>query len=92
MTSREYSNVELKVLILNFLERRGRWGKNYFPLHTMINWLSSAVKNDGKRVKNCIKSLVKENFVLVHKKGNVISLSPRKKVNIIELIDKFLRP
>ena len=80
------SDLELKSAILTFLFKKGRWGRHYFPLESLINWFGKKVERDGKRVKECVKKLVKAEILLVHKKGNAISLNPRKK----DLIEKFL--
>jgi hypothetical protein len=82
---------ELAALILNFLDRRGRWGNSYFPLKTMVNWLSQAVKNDGKKIKKALKKLISQNLVLSHKKGNTVSLNCSKKGEIREIIAKSIR-
>lgn len=77
---------EVKVSILSFLEKKGRWGAHYFPLDTMVNWLGRKVKRNGKRIKKCVDDLVGEGYILIHKKGNTASLNPVKSKEIIEHI------
>ncbi|MBS7623872.1 hypothetical protein KEJ39_09435 [Candidatus Bathyarchaeota archaeon] len=81
-------DAEVKAAILSLLEKKGRWGAHYFPLDTMINWLGRKVKRDGKRVNRCVEDLAKEGFVLLHKKGNTVSLNPSRSQEIVALIRK----
>ena len=80
------SDYEIKKALIEFLLKKGRWGSNYFPLESLINWFSKKVERDGKKVKECIKKLVKSEIFLIHKKGNAISLNPKKK----DWIERFL--
>lgn len=80
------SNFELKRAILEFLMKKGRWGANYFPLQTLINWFSKKVERDGKRVKEILKQLLHEELLLIYKKGKVVSLNPHKKEEILKII------
>ena len=45
---------------MDWLERHGRWGAHYFPLDTLVNKISHAVKNNGKRIRQTVKELLKE--------------------------------
>ncbi len=91
MVRRAYKETELKALILEFLKRQGRWGSHYFPVPTMTNWLSKAIKKNGTRVKKAIRNLAKEGYILLHKKGSAISLNPRLAKEINEYTIKELR-
>ena len=88
--AREYSDEELKADIMNKLLRRGCWGGKYLPLESLVHWLSKKVKKNGKRIKEIIKELVREKYVLLHKGGKTISLNPALKREIIEYIEKIL--
>jgi len=84
---REYTKKELEVLVINFLFRRGRWGNYYFPLTTLVNWLSKAIKNNGKYLIKSIKELIKKEIIMVHKRGKAISLNPYKKEEIERILE-----
>jgi len=88
---RVYNNPEVKALIMDWLERHGRWGKNYFPLDTLVNKLSHIVKNNGKNIKMTIKELQEQGYILVHKGGDTISLNPTKSKEITDHIRKVFR-
>jgi len=88
---RDYSDSEVRALILDWLVRHGRWGAHYFPLDTLVNKLSHAVKNDGKRVRRFVKELVQEDYLLVHKGGETISLNPSMNRAILECIERVLK-
>jgi hypothetical protein len=79
---------EIKLAIIEFLVKKGRWGAHYFPLETLVNWFSKKIQKNGKVLRRCIKSLIKEGIILLHKKGNTISLNPVKIKEIRNLIKK----
>jgi len=79
---------EVKASILEFLVKKGRWGTHYFPTETLVNWFSKKVKRDGKRVRRCLRDLVNEGYVLLHKRGKTVSLNPRRSIEIRELLEK----
>ena len=80
------SDEEIKASILEFLVKKGRWGAYYHPLETMVRWMGKKVKRNGKRVRVCFKQLIKEGYVLIHKRGKTISLNPSLSREIIEFI------
>ena len=86
---RDYSDSDVRALILDWLVRHGRWGAHYFPLDTLVNKLSHVVRNDGKRIRRFVKELVQEGYLLVHKGGETISLNPSMNMDILEYIKKF---
>ncbi|MEM3774576.1 MAG: hypothetical protein QXX92_06205 [Candidatus Bathyarchaeia archaeon] len=61
------------------------------PVDTLVNWLAMKIKPDGKRVRKLIKQLANEGFLILHKKGETISLNSAKSKEIIEYIKKFLK-
>lgn len=87
---RDYSDEELKALILNFIMRKGRWGEHYFPIDTMSNWLGQVVKNNGKNVRKKVKALAHEGYLVLHKGNTTASLNPQAKRQIVEYIDRYL--
>ena len=87
---RDYTESELKALIMEWLERHGRWGAHYFPLDTLVNKLSHVVKNDGKRIRRTVKGLLEEGYVFAHKGGETISLNPTRSREIAEYIKKVM--
>jgi len=88
---RSYTNLELRALILDWLERHGRWGAHYFPLDTLVNKLSHVVKNDGKRIRRKVKELLNEGYILTYKRGETISLNPTRSREIAEYIKTVLK-
>lgn len=86
----EMSDEQLRAEIMHFLVQKGRWGAHYFPLDTMINWLGRKVRRDGKKVQRSVKDLVREGYLLVHKKGGTVSLNPARSSEISEYIEKNL--
>jgi len=91
MTGRETSNMEIKADAMNKLLRKNCWGARYLPLNSIINWLGGQIKNNGRRVRVCIEELVKEGYVLLHKKGETISLNPARSKEIIEFVKSVLQ-
>jgi len=87
---REYSDQELKALILNFIMRKGRWGEHYFPIDTMAKWLGQVVQNNGKNVRKKVDELAKDGHLILWKRNTTASLNPRAKREIIEFIEKYL--
>jgi len=79
------SDKEVKAAILEFLIKKGRWGAHYFPVDTLVNWMGRKVENDGKRVKACLKELANEGYILLHKRGETVSLDPTMIERIREL-------
>ena len=61
---RDYSDSELRALIMDWLQRHGRWGAHYFPLDTLVHKLSHIVENNGKRIRRMVKALLGEGYVL----------------------------
>ena len=88
---RDYANSELRGLILDWLERHGRWGTHYFPLDTLVNKLSHVVKNNGKRIRRIVKELLYEGYILTHKGGETVSLNPTRSRAIAEYIKTVLK-
>ena len=60
------------------------------PLDSLVRWLSKRVKRDGRRIRRLIKELVKEGYLLIHKKGETVSLNPALSREIIEYIERFV--
>jgi hypothetical protein len=89
---RNYSNSEVGALIMDWLERHGRWGTHYFPLDTIVNKLSHVVKNNGKRIRRVAKELLEEGYMLSHKRGDAISLNPTRSREIADYIRKIIGP
>ena len=77
---------EIKVIILSKLRNRGYWGSRYAPLDSLVHWLSKKIRKNGKRVQKAIRQLVNEGYLILHKRGETISLNPAKSKEILELI------
>lgn len=91
LMKRDYSDEELRALILNFTMRKGRWGEHYFPIDTMANWLAGVVRNNGKNVRKKVKDLAKEGYLILHKVNTTSSLNPRLRKEIMDYIERNLR-
>jgi len=87
----EFSDEEIKADIMNRLLRRNCWSAKYLPIDTLVNWLARKVKPDDKRVRKLIKQLVNDGFLIIHKKGETVSLNSTKSEEIIEYIKCFLK-
>ena len=81
------SDEQVKAAILEFLIKKGRWGANYFPIDTLVNWMGRKVDRNGKRVKACLKELAKQGYILMHKRGGTASLNPALAQQIRELVN-----
>ncbi|MEM3551042.1 MAG: hypothetical protein QXN87_02195 [Candidatus Bathyarchaeia archaeon] len=91
LISSELSDEEVKADIMNRLLRRNCWGAKYLPADALVNWLAEKVKPNGKRVRKLIRQLVNEGFLILHKKGETISLNSAKSRETIEYIKRFLK-
>lgn len=87
---RKVSDAEIKADVTNRLVRKNCWGAKYLPLSMIINWLGRQIRNNGRRVRACIEELIKEGYVLHHKKRETISLNPARSREIIEFIKSVL--
>ena len=90
MAEKGYAGVWVKAVVLDKLFKRGCWGGRYMPLDSLVRWLSRRVKRDGRRVREAIKQLVKDGYVILHKRGRAISLNPVKSREIAEFIERTL--
>jgi len=82
----DFSDEEIKAIILGKLRNRGCWGARYTPLNTLVRWLSKKIKRNGKRVQRMTKQLVNEGYLLLYKKGETVSLNPSRSKEIVEFI------
>ena len=86
--SGDLTDEQVKASILEFLVKKGRWGARYFPLETLVNWFSKKIRRDGHRIRGCLRDLVNEGYILVHKKGKTVSLNPARTMEIMEFMGK----
>jgi len=91
MSKRETTDAEIKADVMNRLLRKNCWGAKYLPLDTLVNWLAKRVKRNGKRVKKIIKILVNQGYLLLHKRGETVSLNPALSREIAEYIEKIIQ-
>ena len=87
----QISDEQVKASILEFLLNKGRWGAHYYPLDTMIRWLGKKVVRNGKRVKACLRDLVNEGYVLIHKRGETVSLNPTMSKEVMEFVRRVAK-
>jgi hypothetical protein len=83
------SDDQVRAAILEFLIKKGRWGAHYFPFDTLVNWMGRKVERNGKRVRACLKELAREGYVLMHKRGETVSLNPAMAEKTRELINRL---
>ncbi|MBE0517395.1 MAG: hypothetical protein IBX41_08440 [Methanophagales archaeon] len=84
------SDEEIKADIMNKLFRRNCWGARYFPLDTLVRWLSRKIKKNGKRVQRLVRQLVNDGYLMLHKREDTISLNPGRSREIVEFIRRFV--
>ncbi len=82
----QLTDEQVKVSIVEFLLKKGRWGAHYFPADTLVNFLGRKIGRNGKRVRKCIKEMVNRGYILPHKRGETISLNPAKSREILDFI------
>jgi hypothetical protein len=83
---------QTKASILEFLLKKGRWGAHYHPLDPMVRWLGKKVQRNGKKVKACLKDLINEGYILIHKRGETVSLNPAMSKEIMAFIERMAEP
>lgn len=82
---------KIKAGVMNRLLRRKCWGARYFPLSTLVNWLAKRIEKNGRRIRNLIDQLIKEGYLISHKRGATISLNPARSGEIVGYINRVLR-
>lgn len=85
----EPTDEEVKADIMNRLFRKHCWGARYFPLDTLMRWISKRIKN-GRRIERLVRQLFKDGYIMLHKKGETISLNPARSREILEFIRRFI--
>ena len=90
MSGREMSDREIKADFMNKLFRKNCWGSRYLPLDTLVRWMSSKVKRNGRRVRAAVRQLANDGYIIFHKRGETVSLNPSKSREITEFITNFL--
>lgn len=85
--AQELTDAQLRAAIIEFLIKKGRWGAHYYPVDTLLNFLGKKVKRNGKRISKTVRELVKEGYLLLHKKGDTVSLNSARGREIIEYAD-----
>jgi hypothetical protein len=81
---------EIKADIMNRLLRKHCWGARYFPLDTLVRWISKKIEGNGKRVQRLIRQLVNDGYLMLHKGGMTVSLNPARSKEILEFIRRFI--
>lgn len=72
---KEYTNRQIKGVILDKLLRKLCIGDSYIAKESFERWISKKVKKNGKRVKRIIDEMKKEGLLEFHKSGKTISLN-----------------
>lgn len=81
---------QVKGIVLDKLRKRGCWGGRYTPTNSLVRWLSRKVKRNGRRVRAAVRQLVNEGYLILHKRGETVSLNPSKSREIVDFITRFL--
>ena len=90
MPKHQLTDEEIKADIMNKLLRKNCWGAKYLPLDSLVNWFAKRVKRDGKRVRRIIRALVNNGYLLLHKRGETVSLNPIMSKEIVEYIERII--
>lgn len=90
LPNQKITDEEIKADILNRLLRKNCWGAKYLPVDTIVNWLSKKVRKNGKRVRGIIRVLVNEGYLLLHKRGETVSLNPTMSKQVVEYIERVI--
>ena len=83
-----FAENEIKIIVLDKLRRRGCWGGRYIPLDSLVGWLGKKIKKNGRRVRAAIRQLVNEGYLILHKRGETVSLNPTRSREIIKFIER----
>ena len=86
MPKQGLSDREVKLALLEFLVRKGRWGAHYFPVETIVNWFSKKIEQDGRRTRRLIDELVNEGYAFLHERRQTVSLNPARSKEILDMI------
>lgn len=86
----ELTDEEIKADMMNKLLRKSCWGAKYLPLDSLVNWFAKKVRRNGKRVRRVIRTLVNDEYLLLHKRGRTVSLNPMMSREIVEYIERII--
>jgi len=90
MPRAELTDEEIKADIMNKLLRKNCWGAKYLPLDSVVNWLAKRVKRNGKRVRRIVRELVNDGYLLLHKRGQTVSLNSTMSKEIVDYIERVI--
>ncbi len=85
-----FAENHIKAIVMDKLRKRGCWGARYTPLDSLVRWLGMKVKRNGRRVRRAVRQLVNEGYLVLHKRGETVSLNPSKSREITDFIARFL--
>jgi hypothetical protein len=75
----------LKLHILRNLYRRAYIGSKYLPIEE-LKWGLPTHEKSMKKINKAVKELVKEGYLILHKKGTTVSINPRMIKEVREII------
>jgi hypothetical protein len=90
MGKKDLTDRQVEATILDKLARKDMWGGTYRPTESMIKWISNRLKRNGKRVRNIVDGIYKRGLLLFKKSGAVMALNPKKKDEILRIIEEEL--
>ena len=90
MGKKDLSDRQIAATIFDKLARKGMWGNVYRPAESMAKWITNRLTRNGRRVEGIMHDLEKQGFLLFKKSWMVVSLNPRKKEEILRIIEEEL--
>jgi hypothetical protein len=85
-----FTDNQIKAIVMDKLRKRGCWGGKYNPTDSLTRWLSRRIKRNGRKVRAAVRQLVNDGYLILHKRGETVSLSPSRSREIRDFIEKFL--
>ena len=85
----DFSDEEIRAIILDKLVRKGRWEHSYLPVDSLTGWVGKKIRRDGKRVRKILKELLLQDYLRLWKGGKAVSLNVRKKKEILKVRERL---
>lgn len=86
----DLSEEQIKADILNRLVNGGYWGKGHQNVRQLVDWMKNYVKENGVKIRKCIRRLQQERLIGSKKSGKSIYANPRYRKEIGDFIDHHL--
>lgn len=89
MSKKDLTDQQIEATFMDKLARKGMWGAAYRPTESMVSWMTHKITRNGKRVWKILDSLGQRELLLFKKSQKVVSLNPKKKEEILKVIDEL---